>query len=173
MIVTPETRAGELTAPPRRRLGNEADPAEAGPLHGEDRAADALVGRVDVAADVRLGKLGDVLDAALALDLVLELLRPPGRAAPAAPSWSGPNRLRSLPAPFERTVSDTFSGLVVVGSNRTLGRLTGTDWMTTGTVIRKMMSSTSMTSTSGVVLMSDIGVSSPPSEGPMLHRHSF
>src|SRR5687768_4910588 len=35
--------------------------------------------------------------------------------------------------------------------------------MTTGTVMRKMMSSTSMTSTSGVVLMSDIGTSSPPS----------
>jgi hypothetical protein len=36
--------------------------------------------------------------------------------------------------------------------------------MTTGTVIRKMIRSTSMTSTSGVVLMSDIGVSSPLSD---------
>src|SRR5437763_8748387 len=42
------------------------------------------------------------------------------------------------------------------------------DWTTTGTVMRKMMSSTSMTSTSGVVLMSDIGESSPPSLGPTL-----
>src|SRR3546814_12665846 len=60
--------------------------------------------------------------------------------------------------------SDTFSGLVVVGSKRTSGSLTGTDWITTGTAIRKMMRSTSMTSTSGVVLMSDTGVSvgSPP-----------
>ena len=33
-----------------------------------------------------------------------------------------------------------------------------TDWITTGTAIRKMIRSTSMTSTSGVVLMSDIGV---------------
>src|SRR5438270_2336833 len=41
-------------------------------------------------------------------------------------------------------------------------------WTTTGTVMRKMMSSTSMTSTSGVVLMSDIGVSSPLSLGPTL-----
>jgi hypothetical protein len=41
-------------------------------------------------------------------------------------------------------------------------------WTTTGTVMRKMMRSTSMTSTSGVVLMSDIGDSSPPSPGPTL-----
>src|SRR3954470_2390874 len=34
--------------------------------------------------------------------------------------------------------------------------------------MRKMISSTSMTSTSGVVLMSDIGASSPPSLGPTL-----
>ena len=60
-----------------------------------------------------------------------------------------------------RTDSETFSGFVVVGSNTTLGRVIGTVWMTTGTVIRKMMSNTSMTSTSGVVLMSDIGDSSP------------
>jgi hypothetical protein len=34
-------------------------------------------------------------------------------------------------------------------------------WIATGTAIRKMISSTSMTST-GVVLISDIGLSSPP-----------
>jgi len=37
-----------------------------------------------------------------------------------------------------------------------LGSSMGTCWMTTGIVIRKMMSSTSITSTSGVVLMADM-----------------
>jgi hypothetical protein len=37
-----------------------------------------------------------------------------------------------------------------------------TVWIATGTAMRKMISSTSITSTSGVVLMSDIGRSSPP-----------
>src|SRR4051794_29720088 len=40
------------------------------------------------------------------------------------------------------------------------------DCSTTGTVMRKMISMTSMTSTRGVVLMSDIGVSSPSPDSP-------
>ncbi len=40
------------------------------------------------------------------------------------------------------------------------GRSTFTDCVITGMVIRKMMSMTSITSTSGVVLISDIGFSS-------------
>jgi len=59
------------------------------------------------------------------------------------------------------TISETLSGLVVVGSNRTLGSFTGIVWMTTGTVIRKMIRSTSITSVSGTTLMSDIASSSP------------
>ena len=35
-------------------------------------------------------------------------------------------------------------------------------WIATGTAMRKMIRSTNITSTSGVVLMSDMGVSSPP-----------
>ena len=63
----------------RRRLGNESDPLEACVLHGDDRRADALVLRVDVTADMRLGHVFfvDVLDAADLLDLVLELLDRP------------------------------------------------------------------------------------------------
>ena len=49
-----------------------------------------------------------------------------------------------------------FSGFVCVGTLRSFGSSIGTCWMTTGMVIRKMMSSTSITSTSGVVLMADI-----------------
>ncbi len=62
-----------------------------------------------------------------------------------------------------------FSGLVWVGTLRSLGSSRGTVWVTTGMVMRKMMSSTSMTSTKGVVLMLDItSSSSPPSAGPRL-----
>ena len=49
-----------------------------------------------------------------------------------------------------------FSGLVWVGMLTALGRFTFTVLLITGMVIRKMMSSTSITSTSGVVLMVDI-----------------
>src|ERR1700712_2586175 len=48
---------------------------------------------------------------------------------------------------------------------RSLGRATGTEKLTTGIVIRKMISSTSITSTSGVVLMVDTAWSSPPEAG--------
>src|SRR4051812_43178404 len=54
----------------------------------------------------------------------------------------------------------------MVGSYSTFGSRTGTDCSTTGTVMRKMISMTSMTSTRGVVLMSDIGVSSPSPDSP-------
>src|ERR1700743_2805059 len=46
-----------------------------------------------------------------------------------------------------------------------LGNATGTEKFTTGIVIRKMISSTSITSTSGVVLMVDTAWSSPPDDG--------
>jgi hypothetical protein len=42
-----------------------------------------------------------------------------------------------------------FSGLVCVGTLRSLGSSSLIDWVTTGIVIRKMISSTSITSTSG------------------------
>src|SRR5437763_3027501 len=51
-----------------------------------------------------------------------------------------------------------FSGLVCVGILTAFGRATGTVLVITGIVMRKMMSNTSMTSTSGVVLMFDITV---------------
>ena len=53
-----------------------------------------------------------------------------------------------------------FSGFVCVGMFAAFGRSTFTDCVITGMVIRKMMSITSITSTSGVVLISDIGFSS-------------
>src|SRR6185295_15451337 len=54
------------------------------------------------------------------------------------------------------TAMTMFSGFVCRGMLRSFGRLTGTCCTTTGIVIRKMMSSTSITSTSGVVLMAAI-----------------
>src|SRR6185503_7692845 len=55
----------------------------------------------------------------------------------------------------------TFSGLVCVGTLRSFGSASGTCCTTTGIVMRKMMSSTSITSTSGVVLMAAITSCSP------------
>src|SRR6267378_3420587 len=60
--------------------------------------------------------------------------------------------------PFLSTAMVMFSGLVCVGILTALGRSTGTVLLITGMVMRKMISSTSMTSTSGVVLMLDITV---------------
>src|SRR5665213_765206 len=57
-----------------------------------------------------------------------------------------------------------FSGLVSRTSLRSFGNCTGTELRTTGTVIRKMIKSTIITSTSGVVLMVEIGSSSSPDE---------
>ena len=61
-----------------------------------------------------------------------------------------------------------FSGLVCVGTLTCLGNATGTVCVTTGIVIRKMISRTSMTSTSGVVLIVDTTSSSPDSEAATL-----
>src|SRR5260221_3189560 len=53
-----------------------------------------------------------------------------------------------------------FSGLVCVGRLRSFGSSTGTFCTTTGMVMRKMISSTSITSTSGVVLICEFRSSS-------------
>ncbi len=58
-----------------------------------------------------------------------------------------------------------FSGLVCVGTLRSLGSVSWIDCVTTGIVIRKMISSTSITSTSGVVLMVEFIWSSASSSG--------
>src|SRR5258706_4136988 len=57
-----------------------------------------------------------------------------------------------------------FSGLVMVTMLLATGRVIGTDLITTGMVIRKMIKSTSMMSTNGVVLMVELisSSSSPP-----------
>ena len=59
-----------------------------------------------------------------------------------------------------------FSGLVSRTSMRCFGSSTWIDVVTTGIVIRKMISSTSITSTSGVVLIAETTSSSSPSAGP-------
>src|SRR6478672_9646847 len=61
-----------------------------------------------------------------------------------------------------------FSGLVSRTSLRSFGSCTGIDVVTTGIVIRKMISSTSMTSTSGVVLIVETISSSSPLGEPTL-----
>src|SRR5436190_22571355 len=61
------------------------------------------------------------------------------------------------------TAMTTFSGLVCVTTLRSFGWSTGICCAWTGIVIRKMMSSTSITSTSGVVLMAAITSCSWPS----------
>src|ERR1700751_2754021 len=60
-----------------------------------------------------------------------------------------------------------FSGLVTVTTLRSLGSSSVIDCVTTGIVIRKMISRTSITSTRGVVLMVELTSSSSPlSPGP-------
>ncbi len=61
-----------------------------------------------------------------------------------------------------------FSGFVSRISLRSFGSVTGIDVVTTGIVMRKMISSTSITSTSGVVLMVETTWSSSPEAGPTL-----
>src|SRR5262245_32224240 len=61
-----------------------------------------------------------------------------------------------------------FSGFVCVGMLTALGSTTGTFLLITGMVIRKMIRSTNMTSTSGVVLMAAMTVCSSPESGPTL-----
>src|SRR6476619_6331933 len=67
-------------------------------------------------------------------------------------------------SPSLLTEMSMFSGLVWRGMLLSFGSCTGIVWVTTGIVIRKMMSSTSITSTSGVVLMEETTSSSSPPE---------
>src|SRR5882762_3941633 len=69
-------------------------------------------------------------------------------------------------SPSRFTEIEMFSGLVWRTWFRSLGNSSGTRWITTGIVIRKMISNTSITSTSGVVLIDATSSSSPPSPGP-------
>src|SRR5262252_496685 len=62
--------------------------------------------------------------------------------------------------PAWSTDSTMFSGFVSRTSLRSFGSSTGTDVTTTGIVIRKMISSTSITSTRGVVLIAETTSSS-------------
>src|SRR6476646_3234170 len=64
----------------------------------------------------------------------------------------------------ESTEITMFSGFVSRISLRSFGNSTGTVIRTTGTVIRKMLNSTSMTSTSGVVFIVEIACSSSSAE---------
>ena len=100
-----------------RRLGNEADALETRFLHGENGRADALVLGVDIAADMRLRHIVfvDVLDAADGLDLVLQLLHGLVEQLLLRDLLQLPIDLAGV-ARAVRTLSDTFSGLVVVGS---------------------------------------------------------
>src|SRR5882724_1235920 len=68
-------------------------------------------------------------------------------------SASSTNWLFQNTLPSRSTAITTFSGFVCVGRLRSSGRSTGMFCTTTGMVMRKMMSSTSITSTSGVVLI--------------------
>src|SRR5215472_13107042 len=68
--------------------------------------------------------------------------------------------------PLASTATVMFSGLVCVGMLTAFGSFTGTCLLITGMVIRKMMRSTSITSTSGVVLMVELSSRSSSSEAP-------
>src|SRR6476646_3956003 len=61
------------------------------------------------------------------------------------------------------TATTMFSGLVIVAMLRAFGSCTGTAFTITGMVTRKMMSRTSITSTSGVVLIVVFSSGSSPS----------
>src|SRR5688572_27125408 len=65
-------------------------------------------------------------------------------------------------SPSLLTEISMFSGFVWRAMLFSLGRFSATVCVTTGIVIRKMISSTSITSTSGVVLMLETTSSSPP-----------
>src|SRR5512138_3943887 len=68
-------------------------------------------------------------------------------------------------SPSLLTASRMFSGLVCVGTFFSFGNVSWIDCVTTGIVIRKMISSTNITSTSGVVLMVEFICSSLSSSG--------
>src|SRR5205814_5793722 len=78
-------------------------------------------------------------------------------------SLSGTSCAFQYTSPSLLTEISMFSGLVWRAMLLSLGRFSGTVWVTTGMVIRKMIKSTSITSTSGVVLMLETTSSSPPS----------
>src|SRR5258707_1223653 len=61
-----------------------------------------------------------------------------------------------------------FSGLLMRGRFCSFGNVTLIDVTTTGIVIRKMISKTNITSTSGVVLISDVTRLPAPAPAPML-----
>jgi len=64
-----------------------------------------------------------------------------------------------------------FSGFVSVASLEIVGSLSSIVFVTTGMVMRKMINSTNMTSTSGVVLIVELTASSssePPTLIPMV-----
>src|SRR5580698_7763301 len=89
-------------------------------------------------------------------------------------SWtlaSGP--LFQYMSPLAVTAITMFSGLVWVGILAASGRFTCTVLLITGTVIRKMISSTSITSTSGVVLMVELRDWSSPSSGMFIDMTSY
>src|SRR5687768_4848989 len=69
-------------------------------------------------------------------------------------------------SPSLLTEISMFSGLVCRAMLSSFGRFSATVCVTTGIVIRKMISSTSITSTSGVVLMVETTSSSPPLSDP-------
>src|SRR3954468_19904587 len=73
---------------------------------------------------------------------------------------SSTNWLFQKTMPSGSTAMTMFSGFVCVGRLRSRGRSTGTFCTTTGMVMRKMISSTSITSTSGVVLICEFRSSS-------------
>ncbi len=80
-------------------------------------------------------------------------------------SRSSPRSLTPLPfqyiCPLASTSTTTFSGFVCVGMFTAVGSLVTIVFEITGIVIRKIMSNTSITSTSGVVLI--VELSSVPS----------
>src|SRR5437868_1106217 len=73
---------------------------------------------------------------------------------------SSTNWLFQKRLPSRSTAMTMFSGLVCVGRLRSFGRSSAMFWTTTGMVMRKMMSRTSITSTSGVVLICEFRSSS-------------
>src|SRR6185369_2732275 len=81
-------------------------------------------------------------------------------------SLSGTSCMFQKMSPSLLTEMSMFSGFVCRAMLVSFGSVTGTVCVTTGIVIRKMMSSTSITSTSGVVLIAETTSSSSPSEGP-------
>src|SRR6185503_6730972 len=77
------------------------------------------------------------------------------KSSPSSTNWLFQNTL-----PSRSTAITMFSGLVCVGRFLSFGRSSAMLWITTGIVIRKMISRTSITSTSGVVLICELSSSS-------------